>query len=130
MTDHTEHLWWQSVSRWLYSMVSQGMLVVLPAFQPAMLMLKGRSACTANIRSMQSLQWQYLQVSVSATLMPAGGKAEALAGVGQGLLQPFHVNRFAAGHNATDFPRWLASDELYGVQYTMVSSLRWCHRHV
>ena len=55
--------------------------------------------------------------------MFAGGKAEALAGVGQGLLQPFHVNRFAAGHNATDFPRWLASDELFDVRYTMVSSL-------
>ena len=93
-------------------MVSQGMLVVLPAFQPAMLMLKGRSACTANIRSMQSLQWQYLQVSVSATLMPAGGKAEALAGVGQRLLQRFQHKRFAAGDIATDLPRWLASEQL------------------
>ena len=55
--------------------------------------------------------------------MFAGGKAEALAGVGQGLLQPFHVNRFPAGHNTTDFRRWLASDEPFDVRYTMVSSL-------
>ncbi len=51
----------------------------------------------------------------------AGGKAEALAGIGQGLLQPFHVNRFQAGHSATDFPRWLVADDLYPTQYAVVS---------
>ncbi len=51
----------------------------------------------------------------------AGGKAEALAGIGQGLLQPFHVNRFQAGHSATDFPRWLITDDLYTTQYAVVS---------
>ena len=71
-------------------------------------------------------QLKSLHVHDGVTLY-AGGKAEALAGIGQGLLQPFHVNRFEAGHSPTDFPRWLTteSDELYKVQYATVSIL--CH---
>ena len=50
----------------------------------------------------------------------AGGKAEALAGLGQGLLQPFHAKRFEAGHGATDFAQWTTSEEPYSVQYRVV----------
>lgn len=51
----------------------------------------------------------------------AGGKAEALSGLGQGLLQPFHVNRFEPGHSATDYARWSTTAEPYSVQYRVVS---------
>ena len=64
----------------------------------------------------------HLGAVLSHACCRAGGKAEALAGIGQGLLQPFHVNRFQAGHSATDFPRWLVADDLYTTQYAVVSS--------
>lgn len=54
-------------------------------------------------------------------LVLAGGKAEALAGLGQGSLQPFHVDRFEPGHSATNFARWSTSNETYDVSYSMVS---------
>lgn len=54
-------------------------------------------------------------------LVLAGGKAEALAGLGQGSLQPFHVDRFEPGHGATNFARWSTSNVTYDVSYSMVS---------
>ncbi|DBB15299.1 hypothetical protein WJX82_003966 [Trebouxia sp. C0006] len=85
-------------SSWMHSVVSQGVLVVIPALEPV----------SNDLTSQQA-------VIRSCT----GGKAEALAGIGQGLLQPFHVNRFQAGHSATDFPRWLVADDLYTTQYAV-----------
>ncbi|DBA65541.1 TPA: hypothetical protein ACH3X2_003151 [Trebouxia sp. C0005] len=85
-------------SGWVHSVVSQGVLVVIPAFEPVSNDLTSQQAVTRSC---------------------TGGKAEALAEIGQGLLQPFHVNRFEAGHSATDFPRWLVADDLYTAQYAV-----------
>ncbi|KAL3135953.1 hypothetical protein ABBQ32_006997 [Trebouxia sp. C0010 RCD-2024] len=85
-------------STWVQTAVSQGVLVVLPALEPV------RSDAAA-------------QQAVARACR--GGKAEALAGLGQGSLQPFHVDRFEPGHSATNFARWSTSNETYDVSYSM-----------
>ncbi|KAL3131403.1 hypothetical protein ABBQ38_007716 [Trebouxia sp. C0009 RCD-2024] len=85
-------------STWLQTAVSQGVLVVLPALEPV------RSDAAAQQAVARACQ---------------GGKAEALAGLGQGSLQPFHVDRFEPGHGATNFARWSTSNVTYDVSYSM-----------
>lgn len=50
-----------------------------------------------------------------------GGKAEVVAGLEQGVLQPFHENRWELGHSATDFARWCKTDEPYDIENSWVS---------
>ena len=50
----------------------------------------------------------------------AGGKAAVLEGIGSGNLQPFHVDRFEAGHSATNISRWVFSHQVYDVRYNEV----------
>ena len=51
----------------------------------------------------------------------AGGKAEAVAGLEQGVLQAFKVGVSKDAHFATDFEKWVKTDQPYNIQHHWVS---------
>lgn len=44
-----------------------------------------------------------------------GGKATIATLVAQGLVRPFHQERYALGHNCTDYPRWYIDSKPYHI---------------
>ena len=84
------------------------------------------SYCTLSSHVFGKSHLESLRGDEPTTFHLAGGKAAALEGLGSGMLQPFHVNRFEPGHSATNISHWVNSQQVYNVGYNVVRLCMTC----